>query len=391
MPEAAATAGALALRVHDARTLVDALNGAHAPAPGELWVAAKQAAFVEDQTPYVALVGGIGSGKTRAGVIKALLTMERHPGVLGVVTAPTIAMLDTTVRAFRELLPQERYAFHRSLPRRIVLDNGSEVIFRTTDEPDRLRGPNLAFVYMDEAALSSEEAFRVLQGRLRQRVPPSASLGEAPYRHQLWLTTTPKGHNWVYREFAARQASPSPRVPFLRPSSPSSPLLVGEALSRAERGIDGRAAAAERPSGEVRGSAGRSSSPHNTPVLSAPSASSAVVPASPDYALHRLSARDNPFLPASFVPRLERDYQGEFAAQEIEGEFVAVGNKPYFSVEATAGLLHDCRPAVAKRGLVQVWEEPDPEGRYVVGADVAWGEKGSYSCAVSPATQPQRW
>jgi len=75
--------------------------------------------------------------------------------------------------------------------------NKSEIYFRTTDDPQMLRGTNLAWVYMDEAAYSSHEAFQVLKGRLRQ----------AGYPHQMWLTTTPKGYNWFYEEFAREQRS----------------------------------------------------------------------------------------------------------------------------------------------------------------------------------------
>ena len=113
------------------------------------------------------------------------------------VVAPTFSMLrDATLRTVFEIFPEGIYTFYRG-DMRMKLVNGSEVLFRSTDEPDHLRGPNLAWVYMDEAAQSSEESFRVLQGRLRQE-------GMEP---QLWITTTPKGFNWVYQEFAAKERS----------------------------------------------------------------------------------------------------------------------------------------------------------------------------------------
>lgn len=72
---------------------------------------------------------------------------------------------------------------------RMVLRGGHEVLFRSADDPDRLRGANLHWAWIDEAALCDEETWPVVLGRLRAD-------GEAG---MAWLTTTPKGLNWVHR------------------------------------------------------------------------------------------------------------------------------------------------------------------------------------------------
>jgi len=74
---------------------------------------------------------------------------------------------------------------------RVVLKTGDEVIFRSADDPERLRGPNAAWAWIDEAALCHPSTWPITIGRLRQH----GLLGEA------WLTTTPKGMNWVYETF----------------------------------------------------------------------------------------------------------------------------------------------------------------------------------------------
>ena len=48
----------------------------------------------------------------------------------------------------------------------------------------------MAWFWMDEGAESTGEAFEILQGCLRQ----------AGYPHQAWITSTPKGHNWLYQK-----------------------------------------------------------------------------------------------------------------------------------------------------------------------------------------------
>jgi len=152
----------------------------------------KQEEFVFSKASFPAMIGGVGSGKTEGGSTKCLYVAGEYPGSLGMVTAPTFAMLrDATLRTIMKVIPEDLYEFTKS-DMRISLKNGSEILLRSTDDPEHLRGPNLAYFYMDEAAQSPHDAFKILQGRLRQPGMP----------HQGWITTTPKGFNWVYQEFA---------------------------------------------------------------------------------------------------------------------------------------------------------------------------------------------
>src|SRR5262249_15206242 len=81
---------------------------------------------------------------------------------------------------------------NRSEPR-LLLGNGAEVLGRSTDDPDRLRGPNLSGVWLDEASQSEQAAFGVLIACLREGGQPG------------WLsaTFTPRGRqHWTYTVFA---------------------------------------------------------------------------------------------------------------------------------------------------------------------------------------------
>jgi predicted phage terminase large subunit-like protein len=104
---------------------------------------------------------------------------------------------DATFRMFLSLAQElgivDPGEVKRSAPPSIRLRTGAEVLFRSADEPDRLRGPNLSGVWMDEASLMSVDAFTIAIGRLREA-------GE-----QGWLsaTFTPKGRqHWTYETFA---------------------------------------------------------------------------------------------------------------------------------------------------------------------------------------------
>jgi predicted phage terminase large subunit-like protein len=154
-----------------------------------------QQAFIKSDALFRAFCGGIGSGKSWAGAYDLL--RRAKPGRLYLVVAPTYAMLsDATFRSFVGLAeglgaldPSE---VKRSAPPSVRLRTGAEVLFRSADEPDRLRGPNLSGVWLDEASLMHQDVFSIAIGRLREG-------GE-----QGWLTATftPKGRShWTFEVF----------------------------------------------------------------------------------------------------------------------------------------------------------------------------------------------
>ncbi|MBF6588949.1 MAG: hypothetical protein IVW57_00275 [Ktedonobacterales bacterium] len=152
----------------------------------------KQRAFVDSTAPYSFYVGGIGAGKTYAGSVRSIIRALTMPGSLGLIGAPTYPMLrDTTARSFFSLLPREAYRSYNRSEQHLTLANGAEILFRSLDEPDRVRGLNLAWYWLDEAPLCGYYAWQVLKGRLRQQ-------GQTPIA---WATGTPHGRDGFWRDF----------------------------------------------------------------------------------------------------------------------------------------------------------------------------------------------
>src|SRR5262249_32351590 len=123
---------------------------------------------------------------------------------------------DSTFRMFLALAQElgivEAGDVKRSAPPSILLRTGAEVLFRSADEPDRLRGPNLSGIWLDEASLMPEDAFTVAIGRLREA-------GE-----QGWLTATftPKGRlHWTFETFATGR----PDTALFHPRTSHNPFL----------------------------------------------------------------------------------------------------------------------------------------------------------------------
>lgn len=207
----------------------------------------KQQQFVTSGTHHAAFVAGIGSGKSWAGAVRAMLASKGWIGGkriktpnLGVVTAPTYDMLrDATLRTFRDIAGDEIVEFNKN-EMVATMRNGSEIIFRSTQHPERLRGPSVSWWWGDEAALYTPLVRKIMVGRLRQ-------FGALGYD---WITTTPRGRNWVWQTF------------------------VRDAQSE-------------------------------------------------DYLLVKARSRENIYLDSEIVDTWEQEYVGDFAAQELDAEFVA--------------------------------------------------------------------
>lgn len=253
-------------------------------------VSPKQKRFITSPAKYPAFIGGVGSGKTYSGCLRALLRLDA--GMDGVIVAPTYPLLrDVTQRTFFEWADRlgVRYSFQKAEER--VEISGAVVLFRSADAPERLRGLNLNWAYLDEAALMSEKTWRIILGRLRVGTNPSA-----------WITTTPAGFNWIWKQW-----------------------------------VDLR---------------------------------------NPDYQMIQVASWENPFVSTDYVEGLKANYVGEFAKQEIEGDFVAFEGLVYpeFSREVNVTKVDPPEAWLRVRAIDYGYQNPfvclfaavDEDGRLVV-------------------------
>lgn len=151
-----------------------------------------QAAFRRSKAIYRGFTGGRGAGKSWIGAHDLL--MRAKPGRLYLVAAPTYKMLmDSSLRTFLERANDLH--FLRNMNKsdmQATLGNGAQVNFRSTEDPEKLRGPNLSGVWFDEAGEMVHEAFKFAIPCLRE----GGEMG--------WLsaTFTPKGpQHWTYGVF----------------------------------------------------------------------------------------------------------------------------------------------------------------------------------------------
>ena len=148
-----------------------------------------------DKHQHAAYIGGFGSGKTHILVVQILREATRARS-FGLVGAPTYRLLsDTTMRKFFELCPKQWIVNFAKSDYRVDLINGTEIIFRSLDMPERLTNLGLDWFAIDELGEIKLDTFRMLQGRLRN---PGGS-------HHGFGVGNPAGPvHWTYEYFVLK-------------------------------------------------------------------------------------------------------------------------------------------------------------------------------------------
>ena len=154
-----------------------------------------QGRFQAARARFKGFSGPVGSGKSAALCFEALRQAYINRGRQGVLAAPTFAMLrDATLTGLFAGFEEHDIDFElkKSDGELLLKAPDSTVLLRSLDEPERLRGTNLAWFGIDELSYAREEAWLRLEARLRD---PKA---EQLCGFGVW---TPQGHDWLYRRF----------------------------------------------------------------------------------------------------------------------------------------------------------------------------------------------
>ena len=152
-----------------------------------------QAKFHESNKRYRALIAGIGSGKTLAGAAEVVKWALENPGSRYLVCAATYPLLKrSTIVEVMRFVTDDLIEYYNKADNELKFKNGSLIWFVSMEDPDKQgRGPTVAGVWVDEGSYITEYAFTILSGRIRQ---PGVRQG-------MWITTTPKGYNYLYKYF----------------------------------------------------------------------------------------------------------------------------------------------------------------------------------------------
>lgn len=158
-----------------------------------------QAAFHASPAKYRLYIGGFGSGKTLCGCQEAVqlaLEYDHNYIMVGAMTYPNLR--DTTRKQLLEIVPEPYLrggsfsTSFSSTENELTFANGSVIIFRSMDDPNKYKSLNLGAFYLDELSEATQEMWQMLEGRLRLTTVP---------RRTGFATSNPEGHNWVWKYF----------------------------------------------------------------------------------------------------------------------------------------------------------------------------------------------
>ncbi len=136
------------------------------------------------------LVGGYGCGKTYIGALRTLWLSFLNSGYPGMYVSPTYTMaIKTIIPTLHEIASRSHLLMtHNKTTHEFIIKNwAGRFWIGSGDNPDSLRGPNLAWAGIDEPFIQDKEVLNQMLARLR--------VGE---HRELFLTGTPEELNWGY-------------------------------------------------------------------------------------------------------------------------------------------------------------------------------------------------
>lgn len=222
-----------------------------APMPGEvlpvLPISQVQADFLASDEPITAMVCGRGGGKTFIGSYR-IITRAKDGDQWMAVSPDAGVSLETTVPTFLENC-EKLNCLNRTVmspyPRIWwqTLDGGeAQIVFRSAEKPDKLRGPNKSGLWLDEASYQPIDAMRIARATLRRGGVMGPTI----------LTMTPRGRShWTFELCYDRATddapgsviiqgipyTPAPGVKLIQASTQDNPFLPEEFFDSLSRGL----------------------------------------------------------------------------------------------------------------------------------------------------------
>ncbi len=159
--------------------------------------------FVRGEEKFSAYIGGLGSGKTWAGIARGLKFSQqpKPPGVFhaphGIIAAVSYpALRDIIIPKLQEVMDATGLAEwerdYKKSEKELTLKNGAIIRLRSLDRPDNIiRGPEYTWAFIDEGRNVTLNDWKLLNGRLRQ----------PGYKRGAWVASTPNGFDWMYHVF----------------------------------------------------------------------------------------------------------------------------------------------------------------------------------------------
>lgn len=190
-----------------------------------------QSEFCADiKTPYLALIGGFGCGKTHSFCVKTVIMAGLNAGFEGAIAEPTNYLTKThlipnMIRTLEEMKIPYDFEKSNGIFYLHFREGTTKIYCLSGENYMRLVGYNLAFFGSDETDTSSQEIAQEMWNKAISRVR------WGPHR-QIYSTSTPEGFKFLH-DFFVTKAGPDRKT--IHASSYDNPLLDKEYLESMKR------------------------------------------------------------------------------------------------------------------------------------------------------------
>lgn len=185
-----------------------------------------QAEFISSSAIHSAIVGGFGSGKSRAGTIKTVLKKRLHPEVKVAYYLPSYPLIrDIAFPNFTEILEELGIGFKLHETNKVFETEFGDIILRSMDNPKLIVGYETGYSLIDEADTVSNLKMKALFRQIvaRNRKPLNDGTPNC-----LDFVSTPEGFNFMYDFFVVND---SPIKYLVRAKTKDNPFVKDDYIS----------------------------------------------------------------------------------------------------------------------------------------------------------------
>lgn len=169
----------------------------------EIKVLPHQIDFINSKATHTGIVGGFGSGKSRAGTIKAVEKKKQYPGVDVAYYLPTYPLIkDIAFPNFKEVLDLMEIPYKLNETNKEFLTDFGKIILRSMDKADTIVGYEVGYSLIDEADILTKKKMRNVFVKIAARNRKSLPDGGV---NSIDMVSTPEGFKFLYDFFVSEK------------------------------------------------------------------------------------------------------------------------------------------------------------------------------------------
>lgn len=188
--------------------------------PNQIELLEHQAEFIQSDYIHTGIVGGFRSGKSHAGVIKAVMKKLTYPGIDVAYYLPTYGLIkDIAYPKFSKFLDDLEIQYKLNKTDHEYITAFGKIILRSMDNPDSIIGYEVGYSIIDEADVPPKKHMDNVYVKVVARLSVPLPDGKP---NSLDFVSTPEGFKFMY-EFFIKQPHPSKHL--IRARTANNPFI----------------------------------------------------------------------------------------------------------------------------------------------------------------------